>query len=612
MRNSAAKKQDEPDIERTAFTVPKITSSFLKSSDESQTLMNVALGQEKADLAVVNARLANVYTGEFLDDCAISIKGRWIAYVGRNPDDTIGPETEVIDAAGQTVIPGLIDGHTHLAWLCKADEFLKYAARGGTTAMVTETLEVFLVAGYDGLVDLLESFKDQPVKIWSTAPATISISKTARGISKENLQKLLERDDIIGLGESYWQAVLQEPERLLALFEQTRRARKTLEGHSAGASEKKLEAYIANGISSCHEPINADQVLERLRLGLHVMVREGAVRKDLAEIAKIKDRGIDLRRLILVSDGISPDELMANGYMEALVQKAIDYGFEPINAIQMATLNVAEHFSLDDLIGGIAPGKLADMVIIPDISTIEAQVVVSNGRVIARNRNLLAAPRSHSFSIDSLNSVILPRKMTPEDFVIRAPDNLDYIKVRLINMVTDLVTAEIEERLPIRNGQIGVDLNKDIVKVAAIDRTHNPGRMFTGLIKGLGLKAGAFACSAGWDTSDIVVAGADDSDMAAAVNRIHSIQGGAVVCEDGKILAELALPLFGLISDQALADLVQQFEKVIAAAQKQGIPFPDPILSLTTLSGAAIPYLRICEEGLVNLKSGKNVSLFVE
>jgi adenine deaminase len=303
---------------------------------------------------------------------------------------------------------------------------------------------------------------------------------------------------------------------------------------------------------------------------------------------------------------------MANGYMEALVQKAIDCGFEPINAIQMATLNVAEHFSLDHLIGGIAPGRMADLVIIPDITTIAAQVVVSNGRIIARNGNLLVAPRSHSFSADSLNSVKLPRKMTSEDFVIRAPVNLEYIKVRLINMVTDLVTAEIEERLPICNGQIGVDLNKDIVKVAAIDRTHTPGRMFTGLIKGFGLKAGAFACSAGWDTSDIVVAGTDDSDMATAVNHIHSMQGGAVVCADGKILAQLALPLFGLISDLALTELAQQFEKVMAAAQKQGIPFPDPILSLTTLSGAAIPYLRICEEGLVNLKSGKNVSLFVE
>ena len=295
----------------------------------------------------------------------------------------------MIDAGGQTVIPGLIDGHTHLAWLCKVDEFLKYAARGGTTTIVSETLEVFLVAGYEGLVDLLGSFQNQPVKIWSTAPATISISKAARGISKENLKKILERDDILGLGESYWQAVLQEPDWLLALFEQTRRAGKTLEGHSAGASEKKLAAYIASGISSCHEPINAAQVLDRLRLGLHVMVREGAVRKDLKEIAKIKDQGIDLRRLTLVSDGITPADLMANGYMETLVQKAIDYGFEPIHAIQMATLNVAEHFSLDHLIGGIAPGRLADFVIIPDETTIAAQTVVSNGRVIAQNGKLL-------------------------------------------------------------------------------------------------------------------------------------------------------------------------------------------------------------------------------
>jgi adenine deaminase len=561
---------------------------------------------------VVNARLANVYTGEFIDDCAISIKGKWIAYVGRNPEDTIGPKTEVIDAGGQTVIPGLIDGHTHLAWLCKVDEFLKYAARGGTTTIVTETLEIFLVAGYAGVVDLLESFKNQPVKIWSTAPATISISKAARGISREHLQELLERDDIVGLGESYWQAVLQEPDWLLALFEQTRRAGKTLEGHSAGASEKKLAAYIANGISSCHEPINAEQVLDRLRLGIHVMVREGAVRKDLAEIAKIKDLGIDLRRLVLVSDSITPADLMANGYMEALVQKAIGYGFEPINAIQMATLNVAEHFSLDHLIGGIAPGRLADFVIIPDETTIAAKAVVSNGRVIAQNGSLLVDPRSHSFSVDSLNSVKLPRELTSSDFVIRAPENVENTKVRVMNMVTDLVTAEIEERVPVRDGQIYADLNKGIVKIAAIDRTHSPGRLFTGLIKGFGLKAGAFACSAAWDASDIIVAGTDDSDMATAVNRIHSLQGGAVVCEDGKILAELPMPIFGNISDLTMKDLVQQFENVTRAAQKQGIPFPDPVLSLITLTGSAIPYLRICEEGLVNLKSGKNVSLFVE
>ncbi len=584
---------------------------FLNDTRDSKTLMQVALGQAKADLAIVNAKLVNVYTGELIENCAISIKEKWIAYVGMDPKDTIGAKTEVIDAQGKIVIPGLIDGHTHLAWLFPVEEFLKYALKGGTTTVITETLEVFSVAGYEGLLDLLESFQNQPIKILATAPAGISISHAARGIPEETLQKLLDRDDIIGLGESYWQAVLQEPDQLQPLFEHTLLAGKTLEGHSAGASEKKLSAYIANGISSCHEPINADQVLQGLRLGLHIMVREGAVRKDLEEIAKITKQGIDLRRLILVTDTISPADLMENGYMERIVQKAIDCGFEPITAIQMATLNVAEHFSLDSLIGGIAPGRYADLAIIPDITTIDAQVVISNGLIIAQDGKLLASPRKHTFAEESLQTIKLPRELEPSDFIIKVPGDVKEIQVRVINMVTDLVTSEITVNCPVTDGKLSVDADKDIIKIAAIDRTHHPGKLFAGLIQGFGLKSGAIACSAAWDTSDIVVVGADDTDMAEAVNRIRQMQGGAVVFKNGEILAELALPVFGLISVLPLGSLTRRLKDVFKAASDLGVPFPNPVLSLLTLTGAAIPYLRICEEGLVNLKDGKNVDLFV-
>ncbi len=585
---------------------------LLKRPDESKALMKVALGQEKADLVVVNARLANVYTGELLDDCAVSIKGKWIAYVGRDPKDTIGPRTQVIDAKGRTVIPGLIDGHTHLSYLFSVDAFLNYALKGGTTTLITETLEIFAVAGYEGLLDLLGSFRNQPIKILATAPAMISISQAARGISEKTLGKLLEHDDIIGLGESYWQAVLQEPDQMVPLFNQTLLAGKTLEGHSAGASEKKLCAYIASGISSCHEPINTDQVLERLRLGLHIMIREGAVRKDLEEIAKINAQGIDLRRLILVTDGVEPSALIAKGYMENVVQKAIDCGFEPITAIQMATLNVAEHFSLDHLIGGIAPGRYADLVIIPDLATISAQMVVSNGQIITEDRKLLVPPRKHTFNEESLNTIRLPRELQPSDFAIKVTKTVKNIRVRAIKMVTDLVTAETALNCPVIDGCITGNTQKDLLKIAAIDRTHNPGRLFTGLITRFGLKAGAIACSAAWDTSDIVVVGADDSDMAAVVNRIHEMQGGAVVCRAGKIMAEIALPVFGVISDLPLQSLARRLEEVNMAARDLGVPFPTPLLSLITLTGAAIPYLRICEEGLVNLKDGKTLSLFME
>ncbi|NNL76617.1 MAG: adenine deaminase, partial [Desulfobacterales bacterium] len=528
-----------------------------KTPGEMLQLIKVALGEEKADMAIVNANIVNVYTGEILEDHAISVIGKWIAYVGKNVADAIGPQTEVIDAAGQTVIPGLIDGHTHIAWLFTAAEFLRYAITGGTTTIVTETLEPYPVSGYNGVIDFLESLRDQPIKILATAPAMVSISKAARGVSPEDLANLLARDDVIGLGESYWQSILQESEPMLSNFEQTLKAGKTLEGHSAGASDKKLAAYVAAGISSCHEPINAEQVLERLRLGLHILVREGSIRRDLEEIAKIKDIGIDLRRLILSTDGIEPRDLLEKGYMEFVLQKAIDCGFDPITAVQMATLNVAEHFSLDSLIGGIAPGRYADLVIIPNVRTIDAKLVISNGKVIAREGKLIATPRRHTFTAQSLNSVRLPGRMKPSDFIINASLDATEVQVRAIHMVTDLVTAELKMKWPVTAGELIADANQDVVKVAAIDRTHNPGKMAVGLIKGLGLKSGAMACSASWDASDIIVVGTDDEDMAAAVNRIYKLQGAAVVCEKGEILAELPLPIFGIMSELSIEAIAE-------------------------------------------------------
>jgi adenine deaminase len=590
------------------------TSGILKPKTPAETLklMKVALGEEKADLAIVNAKVVNVYTGEILDDCAVSVTGRWIAYVGRNARDTIGSKTEVIDAAGQTVIPGLIDGHTHLACPFTAAEFLKHVIKGGTTTVVTETLETYPVAGCDGVIDFLQSLQEQPIKILATAPPMVSISQKARGIAPETLEKLLARDDIIGLGETYWQAVLQTPHLLLPLFEQTLLKGKTLEGHTAGASDKKLNAYVAGGISSCHEPIDAHQVLERLRLGLHIMIREGSIRRDLEQIAAIKAHGIDTRRLILTTDGISPRDLLEKGYMDHVVQKAIDCGFAPIEAVQMATLNVAEHFGLDGLIGGIAPGRYADLVIIPDIAAIAPRVVVSNGKVVARSGKLLATPRKHAFSRHSLNSVRLPRELDASDFVIHAKTKAGKATIRIIQMVTDLVTAELKTEWPLINGRIQADPDQDIVKVAAVDRAQHPGKMFVGLIKGFGLKSGAMACSAAWDTSDIVVVGADDAAMAAAVNRIFALQGGAVVCNAGAILVELPLPIFGLTSDQPIEFIAQRLEQINTTVSALGVVFPDPLLSLITLTGAAIPYLRICEEGLVNLRDGQTLSLLAD
>jgi adenine deaminase len=582
-----------------------------KSQHEMQALMQVALGAEPADLVVLDADLVNVYTGEIQTRMGAAVKGRWIARVSADIRDAIGPATQVVDARGRALAPGLIDGHTHLAWIYTAAEFSSFAAAAGATTIITETLEPYPVGGLAAVMDFLESFIDQPIRILATAPAMASISTTARGIDPDDLKRLLAREDVVGLGESYWQAVLQEPGALLPAFAATHRAGKPLEGHSAGASEKKLAAYLATGVSSCHEPIDADQVLARLRLGLHVMVREGSIRRDLEAISRIRNTGADLRRLVLASDGASPQDLMQGKYMDFVVRKAVACGFTPVQAIQMATLNVAEHFRLDGVLGGVAPGRLADMVLIPDPADFSPHTVICSGRVIFEDGRPLASPRRHEFAARSLNTITLARRLVPADFTISSKAPAGRARVRVIGMVSDLVTTERHIEVPVSAGELKPDPGIGLCKVAAMDRTRTPGKLFTGFIQGFGLSRGAVACSAAWDTSDIVVLGADDADMAGAVNRVAELQGGAVVCEGGRIRAEVAMPIFGIASDLPVAVLAQQLAALKQALASLGASFPDPLLSLIALTGSSIPYLRICEEGLVNLKDGRRLDLFV-
>jgi len=584
------------------MTIQEITP--WTTTRDATKLMDVALGNTPADTVVANATLLNVYTGELLKNQSISITDKWIAYVGQKAQDAIGPETLVIDAAGKTVIPGLIDGHTHLGWMCPIDEYLRYIIPGGTTTIVTETLEPYPVGGLDAVLEFLASLERQPVKFLATAPAMASISSQAGHMPIQDLKHLLSRANVVGLGESYWQNVLQQPDTLLPRFTEALNCRKTLEGHSAGASDKKLNAYIAAGISSCHEPIKADEVLQRLRLGIHVMAREGSIRRDLKEIAKIRTANVDLRRLVLTTDGIHPSDLLDKGYMEYVVQRAIAYGFDPVVAVQMASLNAAEHFGVDHWIGGIAPGRFADMLVIPDITTIRPLTVISNGRVVFDKDTLSVHPRPHPFSEKSRNSIQLSKHFESVDFSLEPVSKSTQATVRVMELVTDLVTKEIHLTLPVEDGMIYCNMHQDLQKIAAIDRTHCPGKTFVGLVKGFGLQSGAFASSSAWDTSDIIVVGANDEDMAVAVNRIRTLQGGYVLCDKGQVVAEVPMPIWGLISELPMQDLVARIASLKSALADRGVTFPDPLLTIITLTGAAIPFFRICEEGYVNLKDG--------
>jgi len=572
--------------------------------------MRVALGEAPADLAIINGSVVNVYTGE-VEQASVLIKGERIAYVGGDAGRAIGTSTQIIDAKGKTLIPGFIDGHTHIDTVYSISEFLKYAMRGGTTTIVTETCTISSPLGYEGVIQFLKSVKNQPIKIFITAPPLVTLSPVTEehATTVPQLRKLLRRREVLGLGEAYWGDVVNGNRRVLDLIAETVKRGKKVEGHSAGATGAKLQAYVSSGVSSCHEPTTAEEVRERIRLGLFILIREGEVRRELEAISQLKDDDAILNRLAVATDGVGPDQLTTGGYMEFLVQKAINLGFDPVRAVRMATVNVARHFAIDDDIGGIAPGKYADIAIIPDLKTIRAEYVISNGRVIAQNGQVLIQPRQHRYPRSMLNTIHLDRDFTADDFTI--PVESRQVKVRLIEQVTNLVTREAFIDMPAAEGQLKADASQDIIKVAAIERAYRTGKRFTGLIRGLGLRKGAMATTAVWDCGDIIAVGADESDMAQAVNRIKELGGGVVLCAGGSILAEVALPVGGVISTEPVEALAAKFKRLQETAAGLGAKSPNFGLTLDTLPSPAIPFLRICESGLFNLKENRFVDLIV-
>ena len=278
----------------------------------------------------------------------------------------------------------------------------------------------------------------------------------------------------------------------------------------------------------------------------------------------------------------------------------------------MATINVAQRFALDDTIGGIAPGKYADILIIPDLQTIRAEYVISNGQVVAQNGQLLVRPRKHAYPGSVRDSVHLSKKFDADDFAVRVGDNRHQVKVRVIDQVTDLVTREALIDFPVANGHLRLDAGKDILKLAAIERVYPPGKTFVGFIRGIGLKHGAIASSATWEPCNIMVVGADEADMALAVNRIGELHGGIVVCAGNKILAEISLPVGGTLSTEPMETISRKLHDIQQAADSLGCTIPDIRITLATFPSVAIAHLRVCEHGLMNLRQNKFVDLIVE
>jgi adenine deaminase len=591
-----------------------MSKSRLSEVQSRYELARVALGESEADLAIVNAKIVNVYTGELLTGDTVLIKSDRIAYAGKYAKRGIGENTEIIDAKGRVLIPGFIDGHTHMDYICSTYEMVRFAMKTGTTTVITEISEIGFKLGYQGIVEYLKSTQNQPIKFWFSFPPMGTISPIARqhSLSLKEIRQLLRRKNCIGQGETYWGLVNAGDKQQLAIMNETLKTGKKIEGHSAGAIANKLQAYIALGISSDHEPISPEDAQERLRLGLSVLIREGEVRRDMEAVSGIKDYKLDPRRLALATDGIGPVQLTTQGFMDHLVQKAIKLGWAPIQAIRMATLNVAEHFNLDDFIGGIAPGRFADIVMIPDLSEIKPELVISSGRIVSWKGEISFEPRRHLYPDYAFKSIKLDRELKASDFSVKTDSGGSKIRIRGIDQITSVLTKEAIFGLDVKRGEIEMDIERDILKVAAIEHVYVPGKTFTGFIRGLGLKMGAVATSTCWDSGILAVAGANEADMALAVNRIKELGGGTVVCLNGEVVSQLAFPIAGLISDEPAESLAEKLKKIQESAEKIGCLSPDIRTTLSVLATPAIPYFRICESGFYDIRSNRLVDMLVE
>ncbi|MDP2727640.1 MAG: adenine deaminase C-terminal domain-containing protein, partial [Dehalococcoidia bacterium] len=561
--------------------------SLCPAAADLATLAKVALGQQEADLVLRDGTLLNVFTGELLEGYSVAIKGERIAYVGKDASHALGSNTRVVDARGQYLVPGFVDGHTHLVDnTCTIAESLRFMIPGGVTTIATVMAGVGNVLGFPGLSHFLRVLEEQPIKIFALVPSMAPPYpelEQSTGVSEEELARLLGSPQVLGMGEVFWFRVLGDPEGVADLFSQCLRDGKVLEGHLPGLQGTRLVACAAAGVSSCHESSSVDEALERMRLGLYAMVRQNAQRRDLEAISQMRVAPLDFRRMVLVTDGAWPGDLLAGRHLGYVAQRAIDLGFDPVKVIQMVTLNPAEHFSLDGSIGAIAPGRYADILLLPSLKKMEPHLVLSNGRPVARDGRLLVELRKDEYPAWAFATVHLPQKLEPEDFAVSVCDEWSKAKVRAIQMEEGIITREVIVTLPVVRGRVLSRPKEDVLKAAVINRHDGKGRRGVGFVRGLGLRSGAFASTISRETCNIVVVGADDEDMAMAVNRLREIQGGLVVCQGCQVIEEIALPIAGIMSTWTLESVVQGMEAIQGAVASLGCPVPEPFSVLQVI-----------------------------
>jgi adenine deaminase len=576
----------------------------------SQTLVNVVMGRLPADLVIKNGKWVCVQTGEIIPNTDIAVVEGHIAYIGENADHTIGLKTQILDAGGRYLVPGLLDAHMHVeSGMVTISEFVRAVAPHGTTGMFVDPHEIANVFGLQGVKLMVDEAATQLVHVFvqtpSCVPSAPGLETPGASIGLSDVSEAMTWPGIIGLGEMMnFPGVIAADEKMHAEIHITRLAGKTTGGHYASLDlGLPFHAYVAGGAEDDHEGTRTEDAVARARQGMKVMLRYGSSWHDVVtQVKAVTELGLDSRHFLLCTDDCHAATLANEGHLDRVVRHAISQGLKPMTALQMATINTADHFELSRDMGQLAPGRWADILFVDDLNNFQAQTVIARGKVVARDGKMLVSIPTYPYPDWLHKSVHLAHKLTTQDFQIPAENQSGEVTCHVIGIVENQApTRHLTSTMKPQHGQIMPDISRDIAKLALVERHHNTGEVRVALVSGFEFtKKCAVATTVAHDCHHLLVVGTDEDCMAMAVNRLAETGGGQVVILDGKLIGEVQLPIAGLMSNQPVEVVARNAATVLEGFMACGCALNSPNMQLALLALPVIPELRLSDKGLVD------------
>jgi adenine deaminase len=584
-------------------------------------LVDVATGRRPADLVVRNGRWVNVHSGEIIAGTDLAVVAGRFAYCGPNASHAIGKGTRVVDAGGRYLVPGLCDAHMHVeSGMVTVTEFCRAVIPHGTTSMFVDPHEIANVLGLEGVRLMHDEALAMPVNVHvqmpSCVPSAPGLENAGAALSVADVAEAMTWENIVGLGEVMnFPGVVANDPVMAGEIAATVRAGKTVGGHYASRDlGLPFHGYVAGGPEDDHEGTRVEDAVARVRQGMKAMLRLGSAWYDVAtQIKAVTEQGLDPRNFILCTDDSHSGTLVHDGHMDRVVRHAIAQGLKPVTAIQMATLNTAQHFRLERELGSIAPGRLADFLIVSYLAEMKIDEVFGRGVRLAKGGKLEIDIAAYDYPKSAKNTVRLGRRLKAADFDIPAPAGANEVRARVIGVIENQApTRALEAELPVENGLVAMDRRNDVCQIALVERHRGTGGVTNGFVSGFGyMQDCAMASTVAHDSHHMIVVGTNKEDMAMAANRLGQVGGGVVMFSKGKELALVEMPIAGLMSDERAEIVAAKAERLTEAMLAMGCSLNNAYMQHSLLALVVIPELRISDVGIIDVTKFEKVDLFV-